>query len=244
MLAIRGLLEVSNISFHDKGLPWGVKASAYHKEIIATIRAGSTPVLVEMADDLELGSRVMIVDHHNGHAGGNKPSSLRQVFELIHPDESQWTRRLALVDANDVGYIPAMRTMGASKEGIRKIREEDRLAQGVILAEELPAEDAVQKAVTYENGRLIVIDLPHARATIAADIINIRAGARGEKAPDNILVLCPDETVLCGSGEIINALRASFPQGWKGGALPRYGFWGVKKRLDIVDYVVGHHENQ
>jgi len=53
MLTIRELLHAhAPECFVDKGLSWGARASAYRGEIEAVLKAGLTPVLVELVDDI------------------------------------------------------------------------------------------------------------------------------------------------------------------------------------------------
>ena len=103
MLTIRKLLVDSGQTYLDKSLGWGVKASAYAKEIAMIHQDGITPVLVELEIDIKLPESAVVVDHHNDRSG--EEASILQVAQLlgIMP-----TRDQILVAANDSGYIPAM----------------------------------------------------------------------------------------------------------------------------------------
>lgn len=241
MLEIRKLLEGSRVHFHDKGLGWGAKASHYRAEIEEALNRGQTPALVELIDDMELeksGANVVIVDHHGPRAGADKPSALRQVFQLIKAPEKAWGRYYDLVAANDIGYIPAMIQMGATIEEIKKIRRADRCAQGVTEAEDASAKESAASASWLKNGRLVVAHIPHSRTSSLTDSINLHAIASGSPMPENILAISPDQTNFFGLGDIVYALKDDYPGGWYGGALPAYGFWGITQRIDLTDFIL------
>src|SRR5690606_4719844 len=135
-------------------LSWGAKASAYLPEIAAAVEEGCTPVLVELALDLapSVLERTRIIDHHGALAGREKPSSLRQVFQLLGLPAERWTRELALVEANDVGHIAGLPSAGATSDEIAAIRARDRNAQGVSEESERLSRLAVARAT--RRGRL------------------------------------------------------------------------------------------
>lgn len=55
MVTIRALLQAhAPTMFHDKGLAWGARASAYQGEIESALAEGKTPVLIELENDLGL----------------------------------------------------------------------------------------------------------------------------------------------------------------------------------------------
>ena len=147
MDTIRELLERRAAGrWHDRGLAWGARASAYREEIEAALAAGETPVLVELEDDVGLDGRcVVIVDHHGESAGAERPTSLEQVFAWLALPPGEWTRWHELVAANDRGYIPALVEAGASIEEIREVRAADRGAQGITEAEERAAQGVAKR---------------------------------------------------------------------------------------------------
>jgi hypothetical protein len=225
MAEIRRLLEETGVPFHDRGLDWGARASAYRQELEAALESGAKPVLVELEDDLGLGPESVIhVDHHGERAGPGRAASLHQVFALLDLPPARWTRRLELVAANDRGYVPALRAAGASPEEVREIRREDRAAQGITHAEEAEAERAARAAVDARaGGRLGVAHLAHGKTAALVDRLQPEMGGAG---PENLLVWSPGEVNFFGSGALVAALDRSFPGGWYGGALPERGFWG------------------
>lgn len=229
MVTIRDLLaQFAPGRFHDRGLAWGAKTSAYRNEIEEALQQGCRPVLVELEDDLGLASAandrtVVVVDHHGPRAGADRPTSLEQVFTLLGLPESEWTRRLALVAANDRGHVRAMQAIGASPEEIARVRAADRAAQGISPAEEELGRAAAARAKSHFGGRLTVVDLPHGRTATVTDALDAAAGGPGY---DNLLIFCPAETCFFGSGRAIDSLQARFPGGYCGGELPVRGFWG------------------
>ncbi|MHB0968614.1 MAG: hypothetical protein ACYC7A_10630 [Thermoanaerobaculia bacterium] len=243
MLTIRELIEeVAPGRFVDKQLGWGAKTSDYRDEIANAHRCGLIPVLVELENDLGLrlvdagdlitsppggdgtispDSDGTLVDHHGARAGVDSPTSLEQVFILLRLPRSRWTRWFDLVAANDRGYIPAMRAMGATGEEIANVRAADRAAQGITAAHEREAEAATAGAESFAGGELVVVRLPHEKTAAVVDRLAMQANP-----PPNVLVLCPNEVNFFGRGDLVRALDAEFPGGWLGGDLPEHGFWG------------------
>ena len=240
MLEIRRLVTATlgDDAVVDKRLPWhGALASAYRGEIDAALGSGALPVLVELRPDLpaELIERCRLVDHHGQLAGADQPTSLEQVFSLLGLPPSAWTRRLALVAANDRGWIPELRAMGASVAEIAAIRAEDRAAQGVTAAEEAAAEAALAERVPRLDGSLLLVRLPHDRTSPVFDRLALETAPA---APPDTLVVSPGELNFSGAGDRVLALARAYPDGWSGGALPARGFWGHGLKLPALDEVL------
>lgn len=222
----------------DKGLPWhAARASAYAVEIAAALAEGVRPVLVELAPDLPAAAleHCVIVDHHGVLAGADRPTSLEQVFRLLGLPRTAWTRWLALVAANDRGWIPELEAMGASKAEIEAIRAEDRAAQGVTAAEEAAAERALASRETRLGGSLTLVHLPHARTSPVFDRLALEADPA---EPPDTLVVSPTGLDFSGGGKRVLALASAYPDGWSGGALPERGFWGHAAPLPALDAVL------
>ncbi|MEO8380938.1 MAG: hypothetical protein ABI779_14845 [Acidobacteriota bacterium] len=223
MVTIRELLaDMPGVRVIDRKLSWGAKASAYAEEITEALARGETAVLVELENDLglELG-QVINLDHHGASAGAEASTSLEQVFALLALPPSHWTRWHALVAANDRGHIPAMRELGASDAEVARVRTADRAAQGISAEQERDAEAAIAGAEVVAGGDLVIVRLPHARTAAVVDRLVMQPAP-----PENVLVLAPQEVNFFGRGDLVHALDARFPGGWKGGALPSRGFWG------------------
>jgi len=209
----------------DKGLRWGARASDYQGEIDDAAAAGVRPVLVELTLDRDPpAGGWIVVDHHGAAAGIDAPTSLERVFALLNPPAGAWTRRHALIAANDRGHVRALRAMGASPDEIAAVRAADRRAQGVTPSEEEEGRRAAASARVALDGRALVVDSPHDRVAAITDPLE-EAG----RAPEILFVLTPGEVAVFGPGSVIAALDAAFPGGWRGGELPTRGFWGCPR---------------
>ena len=224
MLTIAELARAQGIEVFDKRLTWGARASGYRAEIASVLAAGKTPVLIELANDLDQSdARIVWIDHHADRAGASYPTSLHQVFSLLNLPRSAWTRWHDLVAANDRGYVTEMLAIGATREEIEKVRAADRAAQGITAKQEKAGAKAVNGARTFANGRLTVVSLPHNRSAVVTDRMENALGGPG---CENLLVICPNEVNFFGDGRHVLTLDNEFPGGWFGGALPEKGFWG------------------
>ena len=203
----------------DKGLGWGARASAYADEIAAAAGAGATPVLVELEADIPLPENAILVDHHGARAAG--PTALEQVFALLALPARRWTRRLALIAANDRGHVRAMRALGASHAESAAVRRADRRAQGVSRAEEEAGLTALAKARWEPAAHALLVSLPHRRAATATDPLAIHL-----RDPPDLVVVMPGEIAFFGSAPRAAALHAALPGGWIGGDPPHSAFWG------------------
>jgi hypothetical protein len=226
MLTIRDLVisVVGPDAVDDAALGWGAKASAYLEQIVKSLEAGQLPVLVELGDDLPahfVRERLIFVDHHGALAGLDRPSSLRQVFDLLALPDGQWTRWFDLVVANDVGHIRQLRAIGASAREIRAIRDADRAAQGITAEDEDAAKKAL--AAAERRGALLIVRLDRARSSPVGDFLEPEYSGPGV---DNLLVLTPASANFFGAGTIVKILQQEAGS-WSGGALPERGFWGM-----------------
>ncbi len=211
-------------SYSDYGLSWGARSSAYESEIRAALAANRTPVLVELEDDLGLPKdSVIVVDHHGDRSGDGRPTSLHQVFALLALPRDRWTRWFELVAANDSGHVNAMLDVGATPDELRRVRASDRAAQGITPEQERAGEEAARSARSYENGDLLVVDLPHNRTATVTDRLHRALGGPGY---ENLLICSPDEVNFYGSGDLVHLLSGLLPGGWRGGDT-RHGFWGA-----------------
>lgn len=243
MVTIRDLLaERAPGRWHDQGLAWGAKASAYDAEIEAARANGLVPVMVELEDDLGLtvggdAGSFIVVDHHGPRAGRDRPTSLHQVFALLEVEPAHWSRWFDLVAANDLGHIPAMTARGATPEEIRRVRAADRAAQGITAEQEAQAEQAAAAPQHLAGGLLTVVALPHDRTAAVADRLAPELGGPG---CENLLILGPTSVHFFGAGELVLALDRTLPGGWYGGALPDRGFWGHAVPVpDALAYLIG-----
>ena len=138
--------------FADKQLKWGASVLAYQEYfdypgMIVGIELKEPP-------GWQPPPRYQAIDHHNKKS--SSPSSIEQVAEKLHIPLSRWEQ---LVAANDAGYIPALKAMGASEEEIQEIRYRDRLAQGVTEKDEQLAEISLSRNLSVKQGVTIVKSL-------------------------------------------------------------------------------------
>ena len=208
----------------DDRLGWGAKLSHYAPRIEAHVAAGGRAAAVELTDDMppDWPARrgLALIDHHGARAGG--PSSLRQAFALLGLPADRWTRRFALVEANDIDHIKGLFAAGASPGEAAAIRAQDRAAQGVTPAEEAAGAEAARNARPLLGGTLLRIDLAHGRMAAAMDPLAVALWPIRPEA----LVVSPGELGFFGRGEAVLALDGALPGGWTGGHLPENGFWG------------------
>lgn len=215
---------------------WGVRASAFAEPLRHALAVGARPVMVEVIDDLgaewdALGrDRIVWIDHHGERA--SEPASLRQVFDLLGLAESEWTPWLALVAANDAGYLPAMRALGADAETMRRVRAADRGAQGVTEAQEAAARIAV--AERRKLGGVTLVRLPHNRFAPVTDALHRDLGGPGYRT---LVIAGPTEIGVYAPPAVIEALReAAIEPAWWGGNAADERYWGTSaiERLDRI----------
>ena len=227
MREVRKLIETADagLGVHDKGLRWGARASSYLAEIEVALVSGTTPVLVELEDDLPASvprAQLIMIDHHGEAAGHDRPGALRQVFELLSGQyQLEWTRWHELVQVNDIGHIAGLRAMGASPAEIRTVRDADRAAQGITGEIEARSREAIRSL--RMEGRLGVIHTDLDTASAMTDFLEPEYGG---SPVENLLVLMPGKAAFYGVGAAILAMR-DWPGCWYGGALPERGYWGA-----------------
>ena len=162
MFEIRKLLEINGFQekydFLDKQLSWGAKLSDYANDF-ALDRIN---VAIELTEDIPSPKQYLRIDHHNDYS--NRPASIEQIAELLGIELTYYQQ---LVAANDKGYIPAMKAMGATEKEIAEIRQKDRQVQGVTKEDEDLAEQSIQKHLEVQKGVTIVYALTSRFATIA-----------------------------------------------------------------------------
>lgn len=227
MIEISILLREAGLArvVEDAGLVWGARAGSYAPAIDASLARGEIPVLIELADDLPDTvdrTRLVVVDHHGPRAGHGRPTSLEQIFELVgRPNGIEWTRRRALVAANDRGHAEAMRAIGASPGEIRTIRDADRAAQGI--SPSVEAESRRALAAARRTGPLLIVETTAPTASAIHDFLLPEYG--GDGACD-VLVATAATWGFSGDGRVIADLSTT-PGCWYGGDLPVRGFWGA-----------------
>jgi hypothetical protein len=207
------------VEVEDPGLAWGARASDHAGAIRAAAARGLVTVLVELAADIPLAPGSIEIDHHGDRS--HEPPALRQVFDLLQLPAHDWSREFALVAANDTGHVVGLRAMGATEAEIARIRAADRAAQGITPQEEAEGLAALAQRQEAMGGSLLIVNLTQGRSATVADPLALSGDDR------DLLVLSPAITQFFGRGTRVSRLDAAFPGGWRGGALPVRGFWGI-----------------
>lgn len=94
-----------------------------------------------------------VIDHHNEYA--HLAASIEQLAALLG---KTLNRHQQLIAANDRGYKPAMRAMGATEEEVAFVRKLDRQAQGVSEEMEQIAEDSLRNSRLAND--ILVVNTP------------------------------------------------------------------------------------
>ena len=110
MLAIRDLLDVHHLPYHDHELAWGASLSAYQSQL-DQLEPDAIPVFIELNPDCPYPTHAIIIDHHGHKAGLDRPTSLEQVGDLVGVGLN---RRQQLISLSDKGHIRDMRAFGAT----------------------------------------------------------------------------------------------------------------------------------
>lgn len=140
---------------YDKELSWkNAVLSAYTDEIKE--HKQSVIYGIELKQDMDAPDRYIAIDHHNGKRNG--PSAIEQVAEVLGATMSRFHQ---LVAANDKGYIPGMKEIGATDKEVFNIRHLDRKAQGVTEDEEEAAEADISKAENIGRLTIVTTSLQH-----------------------------------------------------------------------------------
>ncbi|MCC5938004.1 MAG: hypothetical protein JJU34_12050 [Lunatimonas sp.] len=145
MVEIQKLLAAHNVPFLDAKLGWdnaiweAYRQEPYLSQIHQALEEDKQVFGIELRGESIEGCG--LIDHHNELQ--HLPSAIEQVASLLG---LELDRRQLLVAANDKGYIPAMKEMGASQDEIDEIRRADRKVQGVTEEEEKQADIDISNA--------------------------------------------------------------------------------------------------
>lgn len=199
MLEIKNILEERGISYYDKGLNWSdALLSAYREELKSC--ADSNVYGVELREDIPAGDNYQRIDHHNDYS--DRASSLEQVAALLGVE---LTRYQQLVAANDKGYIPAMKALGASDDEVAEVRRRDRAAQGVTEEDERLAAESAEVNTAIYNGIKVVRSLTSCFSPICDRLFPYR----------RLLIYTDAEWVFYGEGkaELVGLLDSDIKKG-------------------------------
>ncbi len=147
MEEIKKMLKGSKVEDNDlqwDNAPLSSYASVFNDENVF--------VGIELKQDCPLPKHYREIDHHNDKK--DLHSSIEQVAELLG---FSLNRDQLLAAANDKGYIPALEAMGATEEEIKKVRYEDKKAQGVTKEDERLADESIQSH-SFKIGKVTVVE--------------------------------------------------------------------------------------
>lgn len=150
MAEIRKILDEQKVRYLDYNLEWGACLSAYQN----VLNNKDYFIGVELYKDIQIPKYYFEIDHHNENV--HKTSSIEQVAELFSIKLNRWQQ---LVAANDSGYIPAMKVLGATKTEIDSIRKADRKEQGVTEEDERLSVESIRNHQQIISGVKVIFSL-------------------------------------------------------------------------------------
>ncbi len=155
---IRKILQAAGVDYVVTRQTWGATWAGLEPEVTRVVEELLSANPSAVVYGIELGGpahwNAINVDHHIYHDENrfNEKSSIEQVAALLGVE---LTRHQTLIAANDKGYIPAMKAMGATENEIKIVRAQDRLSQGVTPDQEAQAVADV-KAAEVRGGKWLV----------------------------------------------------------------------------------------
>ena len=151
MLTIKRMLEGwADCVVLDRHLGWGNALLSAYQEYWVSFQY-SDIFGIELVEDIPVPNNYHRIDHHGDW--DHKPCALEQVADIIGVTLNRYQQ---LVAANDKGYIPAMRALGATADEMADIRREDRIAQGVTEQDYLLAKQSVEQNLSKYDKLLVV----------------------------------------------------------------------------------------
>lgn len=146
---IRKILLASGVDHVVTRQAWGATWSGLEPTVVEQIEGFVSANPSAVIYGVELGGtarwNAINIDHHiyRDENRSNEKSSIEQVAALLGVE---LTRHQTLIAANDKGYIPALKAMGATENEIIIVRAQDRLSQGVTPDQEAQAVADIQSA--------------------------------------------------------------------------------------------------
>ena len=146
---IRKILRDNGIDHVVTRQAWGATWAGLESAVVEKIERflSTNPSAVIYGIELGGPSRwsAINIDHHvyRDENRANEKSSIEQVATLLGVE---LTRHQILVSANDKGWIPALKAMGATENEIKIVRAQDRLSQGVTPDQEAQAVGDIEAA--------------------------------------------------------------------------------------------------
>ena len=217
---IQKLLKDNGWKYLGTGQQWGASWEGLETEIKQEINSGKYKNIygVELqgsifnkSEKLGLNQHCIDIDHHKYENDDrtNKLSSLEQVAKIINVELTEYQKA---VSYNDIHGIKGLKRK--YKEYVDAVAIQDMLAQGITEEQIQIAKESVKEAERVE--KLVIVRCKHSKTYPIKANINY----------NNIIIISEDgEINFEGDGQICLALQKEF-EGWLGGNLPEYGFWG------------------
>lgn len=155
---IRKILLAAKIDHVITRQSWGATWAGLEQTVVEKVEGILSANPSTVIYGVELGGparwNAINIDHHiyRDENRSNEKSSIEQVAALLRVE---LTRHQLLIAANDKGWIPALKAMGASDNEIKIVRAQDRLAQGVTPDQEAQAVADV-KVAEVRGGKWLV----------------------------------------------------------------------------------------
>ena len=150
MIEIKKIIDEQKVRYFDYNLEWGACLSAYQN----ILNNEDHFIGIELYKDTQIPNHYIEIDHHNENI--HKPSSIEQVAELFGIKLNRWQQ---LVAANDSGYIPEMKCLGATIAEIDSIRKADRKEQGVSEEDERLSVESIRNHQQIISGIKVIFSL-------------------------------------------------------------------------------------
>lgn len=155
---IRKILLAKKIEHVVTRQPWGATWAGLEPAVVEKIEEFLSINPLTVVYGVELGGpsrwNAINIDHHiyNDENRYNEKSSIEQVATLLGVE---LTRHQILIAVNDKGWIPALKSIGATENEIKIVRAQDRLSQGVTPDQEAQAVDDINAAEVHGSKWLI-----------------------------------------------------------------------------------------
>ena len=248
MVRIEGVLDAQKIGWVQPSVFWGPKVFGPEQIGAEGMTPGTRVVFVECAPSPEFPAvrAHVVIDHHGDNAG--LPASLTQVLDLLHLEPTRWD---LVVAANDSGWLPGLRDMGADLNEMLTVRRADRAAQGITPEHEEEALRALAAPVEM-LGNVRVIRMSHSKCAPVGDAIALEAIVAGKPVPQYLVLSGDGEANFSGDGVMAKALfdeyRAPQPaNAWAGGSgLGKAGeqaYWGgYPDHAELIGFIRSHQQ--
>jgi hypothetical protein len=195
MIEIKKLLDDNNIQYIDYKLKWGARLSDYKDKLQDYKDIDFTIYGIELEKDIAPPPNYIEIDHHGKN--DNKPSSLEQVADILG---IKLSKEQELIAANDSSYITGMKSLCATEEEIKEIRQRERDILDITKEDEDLAKKSVDESkdetiYAYTDKFTAISDMLYDKFNSYMIYNDIKAVFYGYKK-DKILKFLDDEKVV------------------------------------------------